>query len=50
MNMLFIADTPKHNRVKTDLNISVKTVNCTISSNAKVSDRYTKHTRKSSCN
>jgi len=49
MNMLFIADTPKHNRVKTDLNISVKTVNCTTSSNAKVSDRYTKHTRKSSC-
>lgn len=46
--MLFIADTPKHSRVKTDLNISVKTVNCTTSSNAKVSDRYTKHTRKSS--
>jgi len=42
--MLFIADTPKHNRVKTDVNIQVKN-NTTISSNAKVSDRYTKHNR-----
>jgi len=47
MNMLFIADTPKHNRVQTDTNISVKN-NTTISSNAKVSDRYTKHTRNKS--